>query len=249
MIISFVNQKGGVGKTTAAINLAASLARKNHRVVLIDADPQASATQWQAQENNQAFEIVNLTAGISRSDIQVLTGSSDDLVIDLPPGKNSTNRNILELSDIAIIPVSPSVLDIWSTQGTLEMLEEVHRQNPDLAVNFLITKKIPGTRVAREIRDALGAFPVDVMAAELCQRVAYIDAMKYGVSVTQYAPSSKAAEEVEALCAELIQGPETVEPVESAPAYDIEPEEEEAPVMESFNEASYMPPAWRNYRM
>ena len=61
MIISFVNQKGGVGKTTSAINVAASLKRRNYDVKFIDADPQGSATQWHTVENNNAFEILQGT--------------------------------------------------------------------------------------------------------------------------------------------------------------------------------------------
>jgi len=60
MIICLVNQKGGVGKTTAAINLGVSLKRKNNSVVFIDADPQGSASQWHAVENNEAFELLHL---------------------------------------------------------------------------------------------------------------------------------------------------------------------------------------------
>ena len=66
MIISFVNQKGGVGKTTSAINVAASLKRRNFKVVFIDADPQGSASHWQAVESNSAFEIVHNPEPISK---------------------------------------------------------------------------------------------------------------------------------------------------------------------------------------
>ncbi len=70
MIISFVNQKGGVGKTTSAINFAASLKRKNYKLLFIDADPQGSATQWHAVENNNAFEILHHPQPISGNEIE-----------------------------------------------------------------------------------------------------------------------------------------------------------------------------------
>jgi len=203
MIISFVNQKGGVGKTTSAINVAASLKRRNYNVVLIDADPQGSASYWHAVENNNAFEILHRPEPLSRSDIEDLAQNYDFLVIDAPPALGDITRSILAVADLSIIPLSPSSLDIWSCKGTLKIIDEALVENPDLDVKLLINRKIPGTRVGREARDSLSIFNMDLLDTELCQRVAYIDAMTSGVSVMQYAPGSKAADEIESLCDEI----------------------------------------------
>ncbi|MEE8320563.1 MAG: ParA family partition ATPase [Gammaproteobacteria bacterium] len=203
MIISFVNQKGGVGKTTSAINVAASLKRRNYKIGFIDADPQGSATQWHAVEDNTAFEIKHQPEPISRSEIEELSQNYDYLVIDAPPAIGDITKSILAVTDLSIIPLSPSSLDIWSCKGTLDMVDEARQENPDLDVKLLINRKIPGTRVGREARDSLAVFDMDVLDTEMCQRVAYIDAMTSGVSVMQYAPGSKAADEVESLCDEI----------------------------------------------
>jgi len=68
----------------------------------------------------------------------------------------------------------------------------------------LINRKIPGTKIGRDSREAMNQFQMDVFNTELCQRVAFIDAMTSGVSVMQYAPNSKAAGEIERLCEEII---------------------------------------------
>ena len=188
MIISFVNQKGGVGKTTSAINIAASLNRKKYKVGFIDADPQGSATQWHAVEDNNAFEITHRPEPLAREDIQELSQKYDYLVIDAPPAIGSITKSILAVTDLSIIPLSPSSLDFWSCKGTLEIL---------------INRRIPGTRIGRQARDWLSEFNLDILDSELCQRVAFIDAMTSGVSVMQYAPGSKAANEVENLCDEI----------------------------------------------
>ena len=203
MIISFVNQKGGVGKTTTAINLAASLKRRNKRLLFIDADPQGSAMHWHAVENNNAFEIMHHPDPVNKDDIEELSKDYDYVVIDAPPAIGDITKSILAVSELSIIPLSPSSLDIWSCKGTLEMIEESQPENPDMDVKLLINRKIPGTRVGREARDSLDVFDMDILNSELCQRVAYIDAMTSGVSVMQYAPRSKAADEIEQLCDEI----------------------------------------------
>jgi chromosome partitioning protein len=211
MIISFVNQKGGVGKTTTAINLAASLSRKQNRLVLIDADPQGSAVQWQSVEGNQAFTIMHRPGPLSREDIDRYQAANDYVLIDAPPAASDLTQKILTFSDMVVVPVSPSSLDLWSCKKTLSMIEEIKHTNPSLDVNILITRKIPGTRIGREIREMLEVFDVKVMDTELCQRVAYIDAMQFGVSVIQYAANSKAAQEIEMLCDELLASTEAVD--------------------------------------
>jgi chromosome partitioning protein len=203
MIISIVNQKGGVGKTTTAINLAASLKRKNNRVLLIDADPQGSATQWHAVEGNNAFELLHHPEPVRKSDIEELSQDYDYVVIDAPPAIGHITKSILTVTELAIVPLSPSSLDIWSCWGMLKIVDEVRSHNPDLEIKLLINRKIPGTRVGRDAREAMEVFKLDVLETELCQRVAFIDSLTSGVSVMQYAPHSKAAEEIESLREEI----------------------------------------------
>ena len=220
MIISFVNQKGGVGKTTIAINVAASLARRNRQTVLVDLDPQGSAVKWHSIEENQAFETLHQPFMLTPAEIETLSSTYDDVIIDAPPDISATTRSALGASDLAVIPVSPSSLDIWACTDTLKMIETVQDRHPDLEVTFLVNRKIPGTRTGREIRDALEGFNTTILHAELCQRVAFVDAMKYGVSVMQFAPGSKAAAEIERLCDEILAGADKREEVELG---DIDP--------------------------
>ena len=203
MIISVVNQKGGVGKTTVAINLAAMLRRNNFNLVLLDADPQGSATQWHDVEENQAFEVIHHPDPVRPADTEALLQRYDHIVIDAPPAIGEISRSVLSVSDLAIVPLSPSPLDIWSCWGTLEMISEVQRENPDLKAKLLVSRKIPGTRVGREAREAMEVFETEIFQSELCQRVAYVDSMTSGVSVMQYAPGSKAMQEIESLFEEI----------------------------------------------
>lgn len=216
MIISFVNQKGGVGKTTTAINLGSRLIRKNHTLILLDLDPQGCAAKWHAVEGNLAFNVIHQPTHLVPSDIEKLSEAYDFVIIDSPSTIDGITWKILAVSNMVIIPVSPSSLDLWACTDTLKMIKEVQQQHPDLVVKFLINRKIPGTRAGREIRQALATFKTRIFNTELCQRTSYVDALKLGVSVMQYAPGSKAAAEVELFCDELLNGLETSESIESA---------------------------------
>jgi chromosome partitioning protein len=204
MIISVVNQKGGVGKTTTAINLAANLTRKNCKLVFIDTDPQGSAVRWHGIEDNKAFPIKHHPRPIHHQDLNELAWDYDHVVIDAPPAIAEITQSILELTDLAVVPLSPSPVDMWSCDNTLEMINQEKTQNANLKTKLLVCRKIPGTKLGREAKETMGVFNTSIFETEICQRVAYIEAMNAGVSVMQYAPNSKAAQEVDNFSEEII---------------------------------------------
>jgi len=203
MIISFVNQKGGVGKSTMAINLTACLARRHPRLLLIDTDPQSSVVQWQSVENNITFDVKHHPRIMTHNDVNNLSKGYEHLVIDAPPVMGEIIQSILILSDLAIVPVGPSPLDLWSSEETIKMIGDVRKKNRNLEAKFLINRKIPGTRVGGKLREALKIFNMGIFQTEICQRVVYVEALIYGVSVIQYAPKSKGAMEFMSFCKEV----------------------------------------------
>ena len=206
MIISLVNQKGGVGKTTIAINIGIGMARRNYKVRFLDTDPQGTASQWQSIESNMAFEVKRHPSRVSSADITDSDQNHGLLFIDTPPAMGEITLSVLELSDLAIIPLAPSVLDIWSSRNTIQMIEEAKKVNPKLEGKLLVSRKIPRTRLGRDGREAIAALEMDVFETEISQRIAYVESMIAGVSVYQYAPSSEASKEIENLCEEIIRG-------------------------------------------
>ena len=186
------------------MNLAISLKRKNYNLVFIDADPQGSAVQWHSIEGNKSFEILHHPSPIQADDIKQLSVDYDYVIIDAPPAIGDISKAILAATDLAIVPLSPSALDVWSCWGTLKMIDDIRPLNSEIEVKLLINRKIPGTRLGRDAREVIDKFQMNVFDTELCQRVAFIDAMTSGVSVMQYAPHSKAAGEIERLCEEII---------------------------------------------
>jgi chromosome partitioning protein len=205
MIISLVNQKGGVGKTSIAVNLGACLARKNYKIQLIDMDPQGTALQWQSIEGNMAFQVIHHPAPLSPDEAKAFSQGYDHLVMDTPPAIGEISKSVLHFSDLALVPVAPSPLDIWSSHNTVRMIVEAKNENPALEGKLLICRKIPRTRLGREAKEVMQVFKLPVFETEVSQRVAYIEAMISGVSVLQYAPKSEAAREMQGLCEEVAQ--------------------------------------------
>ena len=203
MMISVVNQKGGVGKTTVAVNLAQGLRKQGYSVVLVDGDPQGSVLQWQSIGGSDSLPVIHHPELFSAPLKRDLLKDHDLVVADSPPALGDLVRSILVLSDLAVIPVGPSPLDIWSSRETLDLVDAARQSRPGFLAALLICRKIPRTRLGLEAREAMEAYGVDILETEICQRIAYVEAMIAGQSVQEYAPSSEAAREADRLCSEI----------------------------------------------
>jgi chromosome partitioning protein len=204
MVISLINQKGGVGKTTTAINIASALSLRNHKVLMVDADPQGSVLQWQSTGANREFDVIQLSMPELSTKIINHRATFDHVVIDSPPALSHISQAIAASSDLAIIPIAPSSLDIWSSSETIQLVTDVGRKNRGLAARLLVYRKIPGTRLAAEARDALNSYGLEIFKTEISQRIAYVEAIVSGVSVLKYSPNSVAAREIRNLCDEIL---------------------------------------------
>ena len=205
MIISLVNRKGGVGKTTIAINLCACIPRRNRSALLVDEDPQGSVLPWQSIEDNIAFDVKPHPMPLSPKDIETFTKGYDHVVIDSPPALGDIIRSVLEVSDFAIVPIGPSPLDIWSSNETVALINETRKHNRNLEAKLLICRKIPRTRIGREAREAMEVYNLAIFETEISQRIAYVQSLISGVSVLQYAPNSEASIEIKSLCEEVFK--------------------------------------------
>jgi len=204
MILSLVNRKGGVGKTTLAVNIAGALARRGRRVLVMDLDPQGSASHWYGLSKTHEFEVRHYPKPDIPEFLGALRREFDHVILDSPPSVGELTRSALVRADLALIPVGPSPLDIWSSRDTVAMVKEAGEVNPHLAARLLIARMIPRTILAREARDALGSLGIPVFETAISQRVAYVESIIAGLSVLEYAPQSEAASEISRLCAEIL---------------------------------------------
>ncbi len=203
-VIALINIKGGVGKTTTAVNLSHCLAIRGHKVLLIDGDPQGSVIRWQTISGENSFDVTHYPKDTFHKDIDSLTKGYQYVVIDAPPGTGDISLSILMVSNLAVIPVGPSLLDIWSTEEAVSLVRQAREYNKKLRGNILICKKIVGTTPGREAREALQTYKMKVLETEISQRIAYVKAMIEGVPVLEYDPNSEASKEVLSLCDEIL---------------------------------------------
>lgn len=206
MIFGLLNQKGGVGKTTLSVNLAASLAKAGHRVLLIDADPQGSALDWAAARSEEPlFSVIGLPRATIHREIEQISQGYDHVVIDGPPRVTDLARSAIMASDIVLIPVQPSPYDIWAAHEVVKLIEEASVFKEDLKSVFVINRKIANTAIARDASQALETYPIPVLKSSVTQRVIFAEAASEGKSIYEIDPHGPAATEMQAVVAELLE--------------------------------------------
>lgn len=206
MIIGVLNQKGGVGKTTLSVNIAAALAHSGARVLLIDADPQGSALDWSAaREGEPLFSVVGLPRASVHKEIGTVGQGYDHIIIDGPPRVTDLARSAIMASDLVLIPVQPSPYDIWAADEVVKLVQEATVYKDGLKSAFVVNRKISNTAIGRDVGEALAAYPVPVLASTVTQRVIYAEAAAQGKAVFEIDAEGPATAEIAAFVAELME--------------------------------------------
>jgi chromosome partitioning protein len=204
-ITAVINQKGGAGKTTLAVNLAAGLSRRS-RVLLLDLDPQSSALQW-ARQGDGALP-VTVRACRAGDDWRTLardSGDAAEIVLDCPPALDSTAAAMaLQACDVALVPVLPSPVDLWASLRLPQEIAAARRQRPQLRAWLVLNQIEPRSALSAAMDGAIAEFGLPVLRSRLQRRAAYRSAALEGVSVYQLgARGAAAAAEIDALIEEV----------------------------------------------
>lgn len=206
MITAFLNQKGGVGKTTLSCNFSIALAKMGYKVLLIDADPQHGAITWnEHREPPPLFPVVGLPSDKLHREMSAHEVNYDHLVIDAPPQVSSIARSIILAADLILIPVQPSPHDIWSAAEIVKLIEEASSFKGNLKTAFIVNRKIINTALGRDVLVALENYPFPVLKTAISQRVAFAESAALGASVLETEPRGPAAKEIESLTNEVLE--------------------------------------------
>jgi len=192
-VITVAQQKGGSGKTTIAANLAVAFAQAGRSVALLDTDPQGSLGRWFMTRHG-----AGLAEGIAFStasawgvtyECDKLRKSHDIILIDTPPKIDSDLRPALRESDLIIVPVAASQVDVWATEGVLELAKR-----EDRPVMVVLNRVKSGTKVLLEVEAEVRGFDAMRAKTALGQRVAYADTLGHGRGVLERAKGAWTAE-------------------------------------------------------
>lgn len=200
--IAVANLKGGVGKTTLAVNLACELASDGGAVVLIDADAQGSASAWAARAKlpvkSEAMPIDDAREAGRWLD-RVRHIRADWLVIDCPPHIGAATEAAVGWADLVLVPVGASGLDLVATQSALRLIAKARERRKVGPRALLIPSKLDArTAAAREIDAALKQFG-EPIGPSIHQRISFADAFTAGQWIGAYSPDSDAHNEIRAV--------------------------------------------------
>lgn len=205
MNIVVANSKGGVGKSTLAVHLAVWLHDHGAKVALLDLDKQRSSSQWMTQAEPQITIRTAATPEECLSELQALAACHEFVVGDGPGGLDDVSRTSLILADLALLPITPSILDMWSVQQATAVLHYAQKINGGRPTGRLVLNKMKkrGT-ISRELKSSASGLGINVANNVIRELEAYKDAAQQGTVVTRMGMrEKKAAEDIERLCGEL----------------------------------------------
>ncbi len=205
-IIAVINQKGGTGKTTLALNLSAGLALRGS-THLVDADPQRSITQWVGMGGGHSG--LPQVAQLDDNPVAMLTELTHSyryVVVDCPPtAQGEAVAAIMRVVHLALIPVLPSPIDLWASVDMAVAVKEARQNNPELRACLVLNQMESRNALSRDMREAVAEFDMPVLVAGMQRRAAYRSAAVEGRSVYGVGKrGQQAVADIEAIIEEVL---------------------------------------------
>jgi chromosome partitioning protein len=198
--IAVTQRKGGVGKTTIAICIAAELARRGHDVALVDSDPQRSASQW-AEPGNLEFPVYEMAltdTSVSAWAQEVRNIRAGLVVIDTAPNAREMGASVA-LANLILVPCTPSGLDLDATAQTLAIIGAARERRQDRIKVILVPNRLDRrTLEGRQMVEELSEFG-EIVAPPIASRSAFVRCFTNGQSVASFMPGDAADKEIQRL--------------------------------------------------
>jgi chromosome partitioning protein len=198
--ITVTQRKGGVGKTTIAICIAAELARRGHDVALVDSDPQRSASQW-AEPGNLEFPVYEMALEqipVSAWAQEVRRIQAGLVVIDTAPNAREMGASIA-LANLVLVPCTPSGLDLDATLQTLAIIDAAREHRREQIKVILVPNRLDRrTLEGRQLIEELSEFG-ELVAPPIASRAAFVRCFTSGQSVASFVPGDAADQEIQQL--------------------------------------------------
>jgi chromosome partitioning protein len=199
-ILTVAQQKGGAGKTTLVAQLAVALAAEGRRVACVDIDPQASLGGWAALRQRAAaytpIKVVQSPGWKLDMTLGELARGHDVVLVDSPPHAETEARVAVRAARLVLVPCQPSLLDVWASRATLDLVKRERR-----VAAILWNRLPPRGRVIDEARAAAAAAGLEALEGGLGNRSDFARSLHLGAGVVETAPRSTAAAEIRALAA------------------------------------------------
>lgn len=205
--LAVLNQKGGVGKTTLATNLAAAAHLAGFRTKLLDLDPQSSSLDWYEHRSDDSplagLSVAKVDKALTRPKFAEITDGFQVAVLDGPARLDKLTISAAVAADGVLVPMQPAYVDLWASDATLDTLADADGIREQLGLDtlqrwFVLNQVKPRTRVRTLAQQALGQLGnlIDVVVHH---RTSFVLAMGKGESVLTTDPQSPAAAEIRAL--------------------------------------------------
>lgn len=206
-VVVITNQKGGVGKTTITMNIAAYIAQ-NHKVLVIDGDPQNSSMSWadDASDDKPFPAHMCSLAGASKPHLEIkkYMANYDYIFVDCPPSVASTfNDSVLLIADMVIVPVIPSPTDIKALPAVEYLIERIQEINENLKPFIVINMCQTNVKISDTAIEALEDFSIKKFKTRIYNRTIYRQAALNGNSVID-GKDEKAILEIKSLSKEIL---------------------------------------------
>jgi chromosome partitioning protein len=177
-IIAFLNPKGGSGKTTATINVSSCLASSGKKIAVVDTDPQMSLTNWNKAEK-AAFDVYTAASEKDVYQVRKDLAEYDFVIIDGAGSLSVITSAAVMVSDLIIIPVTPSPLD-FSAAGSVVTVLEAQAYNRPVEARFLITRKIEQATMLNVLKDSIAQTGIKPFKTAITQRQSYVKSVMEG---------------------------------------------------------------------